>query len=199
MHTYAFGAFELDPARRSLTRTSGQPVALGGKAFDALVCLIEHAGEVVTRDTLSSVLWPTTEVEDNNLSQTIQALRRALGDTGPRHLYIATVPRRGYQFVANVTARQSVSQRYRDSDTAKAGALPTPAKPPLRQHGVRSVVLIAGATSIALNLLFLALLMFSNSHRDDPSQPAAASARSPAPVKPAKWIAERDKRELSIT
>ena len=108
-----FADFELDPARRSLTRSSGETVVIGAKAFDALVCLIAHAGDVVTRDTLSRTLWPTTVVEDNNLSQTIQALRRALGDAGPEHRYVVTVPRRGYQFVAQIAARADVAMKAR--------------------------------------------------------------------------------------
>jgi DNA-binding winged helix-turn-helix (wHTH) protein len=58
----------LDPARRRLTRSSGESVVITAKAFDALICLIEHAGEVVSRATLSKTPWPNTVVEDNNLS-----------------------------------------------------------------------------------------------------------------------------------
>ena len=191
MHpTYTFDAFELDPARRSLMRTSGEPVPLGGKAFDALLCLIEHAGHVVTRDTLSQALWPTTVVEDNNLTQTIQGLRRALGDTGPRHRYIVTVPRRGYQFVANVSVRLATN-----AVTRREAALAGRAQAPRRAH---PVLLIAGAISIALNVLLFALIAFWGIHRSDPPLRAAAvAAPAAAPVKSAWPIVERDKRELS--
>jgi DNA-binding winged helix-turn-helix (wHTH) protein len=100
--TYHFDGFVLDPTRRRLMRNSGDPVAIQAKAFDALVCLVERAGEVVPRGVLTKALWPTTVVEDNNLSQTIRALRNALGDTGTEHRYVVTVPRRGYQFTAHV-------------------------------------------------------------------------------------------------
>jgi DNA-binding winged helix-turn-helix (wHTH) protein len=100
--SYAFGAFILRPERRQLRRRSGEVVEIQPKAFDALICLIEHAGRVVPRRVLMSSLWPATVVEDNNLTRAILTLRRALGDTGPQHQYVATVPRRGYQLVAGV-------------------------------------------------------------------------------------------------
>lgn len=53
---YEFGDFRLDPSRRRLERTEGAEVALGAKAFDALVHLIEHAGEPVSRRALTAVL-----------------------------------------------------------------------------------------------------------------------------------------------
>src|SRR5690349_20479050 len=100
--SYAFEGFVLDPLRRRLMRDSGEPVAIQGKAFDALVCLVEHAGKIVPRAALTKALWPTTVVDDNNLSQAIRALRHALDDTGPEYRYVLTIPRPVYQFVAQV-------------------------------------------------------------------------------------------------
>jgi DNA-binding winged helix-turn-helix (wHTH) protein/tetratricopeptide (TPR) repeat protein len=99
---YEIGEFVLDPARRTLTRADGTPVTISAKAFDALVVLAARAGEVVSRAALAKELWPTTIVEDNNLSQTILALRRALGDDGDEARYVVTIPRRGYQLAAPV-------------------------------------------------------------------------------------------------
>jgi Tol biopolymer transport system component/DNA-binding winged helix-turn-helix (wHTH) protein len=102
---YEFGEFRLDPHKRVLTRAGGERIALTAKAFDALVHLIEHAGEVVTRTALNEALWPTTVVEENNLSQAISALRRALGED-----HVATVSRRGYQFTADVRVVRAETQ-----------------------------------------------------------------------------------------
>jgi TolB-like protein/DNA-binding winged helix-turn-helix (wHTH) protein/Flp pilus assembly protein TadD len=102
-NAYEFGEFRLETARRSLTRR-GETVAITGKPFDALVYLLEHAGTVVPREELANALWPSTVVEDNNLSQTILALRRVLDDAADTPGFIATVPRRGYQFIADVRA-----------------------------------------------------------------------------------------------
>ena len=70
-----FGDFRLDVRRRSLTRADGTTVPLTAKVFDALVYLVEHAGELVGRDALTKALWPKTIVEENNLNVTISALR----------------------------------------------------------------------------------------------------------------------------
>jgi Tol biopolymer transport system component/DNA-binding winged helix-turn-helix (wHTH) protein len=94
---YEFGEFRLDPRRRLLTGADGERIVLTAKAFDALVNLVEHAGELVSRAELTESLWPSTVVEENNLSQAISVLRRTLGEN-----YIATVARRGYQFIADV-------------------------------------------------------------------------------------------------
>ena len=114
---YEFREFRLDTTRRSLTRR-GETVAITGKPFDALVYLLEHAGTVVSREELANALWPSTVVEDNNLSQTILALRRVLDDAADTPRFIATVPRRGYQFIADV--RTSIGA------VDSANRLPTP-------------------------------------------------------------------------
>jgi DNA-binding winged helix-turn-helix (wHTH) protein len=94
---YEFGDFRLDPAHRTLEGQGGAAIALTTKPFDALVHLVEHPGEAVSRKALTKVLWPDTIVEDNNLTQAISALRGVLGNG-----YIATLPGRGYQFIADV-------------------------------------------------------------------------------------------------
>ncbi|MGO9776823.1 MAG: winged helix-turn-helix domain-containing protein [Terracidiphilus sp.] len=97
---YRFDEFELDPARRTLLR-NGSPVALTPKAFDVLAYLVLNPGRVVTKDELLKSIWPDSFVEEGNLAQYISALRKALGDNSR---LIATVPSRGYQFVAQVYA-----------------------------------------------------------------------------------------------
>src|SRR5687768_1374487 len=79
------------------------------KAFDILLYLVRRAGVVVEKDELMSSIWPDTIVEENNLTQNISALRRILGEKHRENRFIATVPGRGYKFVAPVTARSSTS------------------------------------------------------------------------------------------
>jgi len=98
---YEFGAFRLDPGKRLLLR-EGQPVPLTAKAFDTLLALVENRGRVLEKDELMRLVWPDTIVEESNLSQNVFTLRKVLGEQPHEHLYIATVPRRGYQFVAEV-------------------------------------------------------------------------------------------------
>lgn len=94
---FAFGPFLLDRDRRLLAR-DGAAVAITPKAFDLLVVLVERGGAAVSKDELMSRLWPDTAVEESNLTFQISTLRKALGADGGR--FIATLPGRGYQFVA---------------------------------------------------------------------------------------------------
>ena len=100
---YQFARFRLDPAKRSLSR-DGVTVPLSAKAFDTLLHLVRHQGQVVSKHDLMLAIWRDTVVEENNLNQNISTLRRVLGETRGDNLYIATVPGRGYQFVPSVEA-----------------------------------------------------------------------------------------------
>jgi pimeloyl-ACP methyl ester carboxylesterase/DNA-binding winged helix-turn-helix (wHTH) protein len=97
---YRFGSFELDPQEGRLLKR-GRPVALTPKAFETLLVLVENQGHVLSREELMHRLWPDTFVEENNLSQNISLLRKALGDTD----CIETAPRRGYRFAMPVHLR----------------------------------------------------------------------------------------------
>ena len=100
-HFYEFGPFRLDPARGMLFR-DGEMVSLPPKVFDILLVLVETSGETVQKDELMERVWPDSFVEEGNLSVNIFALRKALGDDGNKNLYVKTVPKRGYRFVADV-------------------------------------------------------------------------------------------------
>ena len=100
---YCFGPFSLDPARRLLVR-QGRGMPISARAFDVLLALVERSGHTVDKDELLRIVWPDTVVEEANLSQHIFMIRKLLGQTDA-HPYIATVPRRGYQFVAPVENR----------------------------------------------------------------------------------------------
>ena len=111
--SYCFGPFRLDPDAGVLLR-GGQPVPLTPKAFDALLCLIKQSGRLVSKDELIKALWRDAFVAESNLTQTIFVLRKALVDTRNGQRYIATVPGRGYRFVAEV---QRVSYDHPKSQT----------------------------------------------------------------------------------
>ena len=99
---YEFGPFRLDPREQALL-LNGQPVPLTPKAFDVLLCLVEHHGHLVTKEDLLAAVWPGAFVEEAVLSVNMSAIRRALGDDRNGHTYIETVPRRGYRFIAAVS------------------------------------------------------------------------------------------------
>src|ERR1043165_4596291 len=90
------GGAEVRPDERRML-VDGKPVALGARAFDLLLVLIEHRDRVVSKDELLELVWPETEVEENNLAVQISALRKVLGGGA-----IATVTGRGYRFALGV-------------------------------------------------------------------------------------------------
>jgi predicted ATPase/DNA-binding winged helix-turn-helix (wHTH) protein len=98
----SFGPFRLLAAERQLKK-GAEPLHLGARALDTLIVLVERAGEVVTQRELISRVWPDVTVEEANLRVHIANLRKALGDGRGGARYIATVPGRGYCFVAPVT------------------------------------------------------------------------------------------------
>ena len=106
---YEFGPFVLDTAKSVLMR-DGEIVPLGLKAFEILLALIRRQGQVLMKDELMEQAWPDTHVEESNLTRTVSTLRKALGESSNEHPYIATVPGRGYRFVASVRAISEVNR-----------------------------------------------------------------------------------------
>ncbi len=98
-----FGVFELDLSAGEL-RKSGVKLRLQGQPFQVLALLLEHAGEVVTREELQQKLWPSdTFVDfDHSLNTAINKVREALGDSASNPRYVETLARRGYRFIAPV-------------------------------------------------------------------------------------------------
>ncbi len=94
---YSFGRFQVNPASRQLL-VEGRPAALGTRAFDVLLILIERRERLVTKDELLELAWPGLVVEENNLQVQISALRKIMGDR-----IIRTVQGHGYQFAVDVT------------------------------------------------------------------------------------------------
>ena len=100
---WCFGRFQLD--RESACLWEGeQRLTLRPKTFDLLVYLVEHAGELVRKETLLEAVWPDTVVADGVLTTSMGELRKVLGETAKQPQFIATVHRRGYRFIAPVTS-----------------------------------------------------------------------------------------------
>ncbi|MGZ9706049.1 ATP-binding protein [Pseudomonas sp. GNP013] len=94
-----FGPYQVHPRQRRVLE-AGRPLRLGRRAVDILLVLLEHAGDVVSKQALIARVWPTSVVEDGNLRVHMAALRKALGDGQAGQRYIVTVAQRGYSFVA---------------------------------------------------------------------------------------------------
>jgi Tol biopolymer transport system component/DNA-binding winged helix-turn-helix (wHTH) protein len=98
---YQFGEFELDTTELVL-RKRQEIVSLTPKALQVLTFLVRNSGRVVARKQLLEALWPDAYVEDSNLTVTISALRKALGENSNGNRFIETVAKRGYRFTPSV-------------------------------------------------------------------------------------------------
>src|SRR5271165_4096461 len=99
---FHFDDFALDVGERRLLR-GAETVRLSPKAYDVLVLLVRRSGRLVTKDELLKRLWPESFVEEGCLTVYVSALRKALGEDAHRPIYIETVTRSGYRFIAAVT------------------------------------------------------------------------------------------------
>jgi predicted ATPase/DNA-binding winged helix-turn-helix (wHTH) protein len=120
--TYRFGRFELQPAERRLL-DEGQPVALGARAFDLLVMLVERARQLVTKNDLLALVWSGLVVEENNLQVQISALRKVLGQGA-----VTTVPGRGYRFELAVESADALAPETAAAEPAAAAPAPEPGR-----------------------------------------------------------------------
>lgn len=100
---YRFGRCEVDPRARQV-RLDGAVADSQPKAFDLLLYLIRHRDRVVDRDELFAQLWPGVVVSDAALTQALRKARAMVGDDGSSQQVIRTVQRRGFRFVAELTA-----------------------------------------------------------------------------------------------
>ena len=99
-----FEDFELD-TRAGELRKAGAKLKLTGQPLQILASLLEHPGDVVTREELRKRLWPDTFVDvDHNLNTAINKIREALGDSAESPRYVETIPRRGYRFVGELSS-----------------------------------------------------------------------------------------------
>src|SRR5215475_9369688 len=97
-----FHSFRLDHLNQCLWR-GDRRVTITPKAFDVLRYLVEHPGRLVTQEEILEALWPKAYVNPEVVKKYILAIRKALEDKPHQPVFIETVPRRGYQFVAQVS------------------------------------------------------------------------------------------------
>lgn len=115
-----FGAFHLDLKKEELFKDRTR-IKLHGKVCQALLALLRKPGELLTREELRMQLWPVnTHVNyDANVNTTVNKLRQVLGDSPEQPVYVETIPRKGYSFVAKI--------EYADRPPAPRAAKPEPA------------------------------------------------------------------------
>jgi DNA-binding winged helix-turn-helix (wHTH) protein/WD40 repeat protein len=97
-----FGAFEAD-VRTGELRKDGVKLKFSGQPFQVLAILLEHPGDVVTREELQKRLWPDTFVDvERNLNTAVNKIREVLGDSAESPRFVETLPRRGYRFIGEL-------------------------------------------------------------------------------------------------
>jgi serine/threonine-protein kinase len=169
---YEFNQFRVELRRRRLLQ-EGRAIPLTPKVFDTLLLLVERRGVVVTKDEMLASLWPDATVEENNLGQVISKLRQALGEVPGDNAYIATVPGRGYRFVAETRVVEE-----RPNGQAAIDGVPATDKPmmpsaevsaadgftttgegahPVRHGMTRRVVAASFLLALCATLIYLAL------------------------------------------
>lgn len=154
---FRFGLFDFD-AHSHLLRREGRIIALQAQPAKALVCLLENAGNVVSREELRSAVWGAdTHVDfERGLNFCLSQIRIALNDDADRPLYIRTIPKSGYQFIAPV-------------EQIREPALPDP--PPARDEIARPLTTRIAALAIAFSALLFAAYLAKRSrpvHAGDP-------------------------------
>lgn len=168
-----FDVFELDTRTLEL-RKRGTKVRLQGQPLLVLAELLEHPGELVTREELRAQIWPAdTFVDfDHSLHNAIARLRDALGDSTEKPRYIETLPRRGYRFIARVE-KVSVPEAQPSRPSQPAGEL-VELRP---QTGSRSVW-----TFVLSAILILAValgVLLAAAHRTSAASPIRSIAVLP--------------------
>src|SRR5438094_8622870 len=96
-----FDPFRLDPVNVRLWRGK-QVIALTPKAFAVLCHLVEHAGQLVTKEALLTAVWPQIYVSEGVLSECVREIRKVLGESPQAPRFIQTAHRRGYRFIAKI-------------------------------------------------------------------------------------------------
>jgi len=122
---FEFGDCVLDPDRRELTRGS-EAIAIGPQVFDLLVYLVQNRERVVSKDGLLHAVWGGRIVSESTMTSHINAVRKAIGDSGEEQRLIRTVARKGFRFVGEVREAQS-SHGFGSLRTEPAKSNETPA------------------------------------------------------------------------
>ena len=147
---FEFGGFRLDSAQRRLFAPDGAAVELPSRAFDVLLFMVERPGQLLDKGAVLKAVWPDTVVEEGNLSRCIFDLRRALGDTASEHRFIATVPGRGYQFVAQVHMLAGNSPEPVASVPSPPAAPVPSSDPGARRGSLRATLALGAALAVGL-------------------------------------------------
>src|SRR5437879_6172491 len=125
---FQFGDCVLDTDRRELSYRSSA-VAVGPQVFDLLTYLVVNREHVVSRDQLLDAVWRGRIVSESTLASHINAVRKAIGDSGEEQRLIRTIARKGFRFVGKVEARGPDSAIAEQANSNERQEPPLPDKP----------------------------------------------------------------------
>lgn len=168
---YVFDGYRLEQGKRLLFDRNGDQVSLMPKAFDILLFLTANSNRVVEKDELMTAIWPDTVVEENNLTQNISSIRKALGERLRENRFIATIPGRGYKFVADVQVFDSAERPSASGNTSSSSP----------KSSIRLIYLVV-ASAIFLGVIAAAVYRFWPAVGSPPE--AAISSIAVLPFKP---------------
>jgi transcriptional activator of cad operon len=171
------GAWCVNPISCEISR-DGETARVEVRTMRLLLCLVEHAGEVVSIEQLLNEVWSGVIVSQDSVYQSVASLRRLLGDDPKQPVYIATVPRLGYRLVATVSPWTDRATTQTGPSQSADGEQPisiATAAPTRRPHVVGAFRWTAGAVlGLALVAAFLLRGAIANSRH---SASPAADAR----------------------
>ena len=171
--TVAFGGFRFDRANGILSR-GGEEVPLPPRALGVLSFLLDRPGRVVTKQALLDGVWNGAYVTETSLSEAVSLLRQALGDDAQRPLYIQTVHRRGYRFIAPLRPEDAPGPREAPPHPAGRGDAPAAAEPAGDRRFAGAAIAVAPGTVLLPGTATPDLPVAGGGRRD-----AASPARRP--------------------
>jgi DNA-binding winged helix-turn-helix (wHTH) protein len=164
-----FGVYELDRDAMEL-RKQGVLLRLQEQPFRVLTMLAERPGEIITREQLRERIWGDTFVDfDQSLNKAVNRLREALNDNAGTPQYIETVPRRGYRFIAPVSASP---QREAPALAVSTVSLEIPAQPRPDKSPSRAVLIAALTVAIVIAAVGMATVGWLRQSQKPPLQEA---------------------------
>lgn len=192
-HVFRFGLFEADSARNSLTR-GGARVKIQEQPFRVLLMLLEHPGEIVTREELRQKLWPDgTFVDfDGSLNVTLKKLRAAIDDDSDNPCFVETIPRRGYRFIAPVSVTDASAAAAGVVDAGGQAANATEAAPVAsagRKPSLRRPIYVALTITTLVIVAVLITAQISWYRKAEEANQLTLPAHASAPVSVRKSVA----------
>ncbi len=190
---YRFGPFRIDLSSLRLLR-GDEPIPIAPKAFDTLLVLVEQRDRLLLKDELLHAVWADAFVSEDSLTQNITALRRALGDDPANPQFIATIPRRGYRFVAPVTEHLR-----EEPSAASRGSAPTyKVEAATSALARRGRLLVGVPLAVVVALALVAVARWTAAPAATRSSPLRLNVDAPPGTRLLSAIVSPDGRELAL-